>query len=100
MRLFPRSPQSLCYPVLRPPAVTDPDRPLTPAEVRKAAAIARGLWLDENRRLTLEDVASMLRLSYPKVRTMAGTGELSFRRIGGRLTISRAELDRDLDAMG
>ena len=76
------------------------DRPLTPAEERKAAAIARGLWLDENRRLTMEDVASILRVSYQKVRTIRDLGQLSFKKIAGRWTISRQAFDRDLDALG
>ncbi|MEM6286599.1 MAG: helix-turn-helix domain-containing protein [Bacteroidota bacterium] len=69
-------------------------------EQRKAAAITRGLWLDQNRRLTQEDVASMLSVSVRTVEKMRLRGELSFRHLAGRWTISRHDLDRDLDALG
>lgn len=72
---------------------------MSPAEKRKAAAIARAVFLDQERRLTMEDVASILNCSVKTVEKMRDLGKLSFKKIAGRWQITRHALDRDLDAL-
>lgn len=72
------------------------DRPPTPGELRRTMVYLRAKFLADERRLSPEDVASILGVSYPKVQNMIKLGQLSFQKVGGRLTISRHALDRDL----
>ena len=80
--------------------IIDLDEPLTPEQDRRLLAYLRSRFLDEDRWLTVEEVAVMLGCSTRTVEKMRDLGEFSFKKVGGRWRISRHAFDRDLDALG
>lgn len=73
--------------------------PLSPAEQRRMMAYDRARFLDENRRLSVEEVSIILQISPNKVRELRDTNVLRFTTVGGKSTISRRALDDYLESL-
>ena len=78
----------------------DLDEPLTPEQDRRLMEYLRRRYFANPNRLTIVEVAAILRVSAATVHKMRELGQLSFKKVGGKWSISRAAFDRDLDALG